>query len=133
MNLPERVHAVDVKYPCMVVATADKKFYVFNLDSPQKPFRVRLAAAVARMLARQGSAHGERFSRAPLLRAHPRYSPRHLLLCARGRTLQEMTFKTPMKLQTRCIKLFSNKQMFAIGSIEGRVALRCVDEAMDNA
>lgn len=45
LNLPERVHAVDVKYPCMVVATADKKFYVFNLDSPQKPFRVRRAAS----------------------------------------------------------------------------------------
>lgn len=83
-TLPERVHSCDVKYPVMVVATADKKFYVFNLDSPQKPFR-------------------------------------------------EMQFKAPMKLQTRCVKVFSNKQMFAVGSIEGRVAVRCIDEAMDNA
>ena len=37
-----------------------------------------------------------------------------------------------MKLQTRCVKIFQNKQMFAAGSIEGRCAIRCVDEAMDN-
>ena len=40
-TLPERVYSVDVKYPVMVVATADKKFWVFNLENPQKPFRVR--------------------------------------------------------------------------------------------
>jgi len=132
LNLPERVHAVDVKYPCMVVATADKKFYVFNLDSPQKPFRVRRAASpllrlcgapLSRVLCsaatHASSPHG----------AHPPPHPPHV--CAPS--VQEMTFKTPMKMQTRCVKLFNNKQMFAIGSIEGRVALRCVDEAMDNA
>ena len=44
-----------------------------------------------------------------------------------------MTYKTPMKMQARCVKLFANRQMFAVGSIEGRVQVRCVDEAMDNA
>lgn len=43
-----------------------------------------------------------------------------------------MQFKPPMKLQTRCVRIFNNKQMFAVGSIEGRVAVRCIDEAMDN-
>jgi len=44
-----------------------------------------------------------------------------------------MAFKAPMKLQTRCVKLFQSKEMFAVGSIEGRVAIRCVDEAKDSA
>ena len=44
-----------------------------------------------------------------------------------------MAFKAPMKLQTRCLKVFHDQQMFAVGSIEGRVAVRCIDEAMDNA
>ncbi len=37
---PERVYAMDAKYPLMVVACADKKIYLFNLDNPQRPFRV---------------------------------------------------------------------------------------------
>lgn len=84
LPMPERVYSVDVKYPVMVVACADKQFYVFNLDAPHKPFR-------------------------------------------------EMAYKAPMKMQTRVVRLFNDKQMFAAGSIEGRVSVRCIDEAMDNA
>lgn len=56
LNLPERVQAMDVKYPVMVVATADKKFYVFNLDNPQTPFRVRGRWAGARVASSRASA-----------------------------------------------------------------------------
>lgn len=44
-----------------------------------------------------------------------------------------MPYKAPMKLQTRTLKLFANKQVFAVGLIEGRVGMRCIDETMDNA
>lgn len=38
---PERVVAVDVKYPLLIAATADKKITIFHLDNPSKPYRVR--------------------------------------------------------------------------------------------
>lgn len=34
-QLPDRCHAMDVKYPLMVVATADKNIVIFNLQNPQ--------------------------------------------------------------------------------------------------
>jgi hypothetical protein len=44
--------------------------------------------------------------------------------------MQELV--TPLKLQTRVVKAFHSKKFFAVGSIEGRCAIRAVDEAMDN-
>eukprot|EP01097_Dermamoeba_algensis_P007694 TRINITY_DN490_c0_g1_i1.p1 TRINITY_DN490_c0_g1~~TRINITY_DN490_c0_g1_i1.p1 ORF type:complete len:352 (-),score=56.20 TRINITY_DN490_c0_g1_i1:176-1231(-) len=41
-------------------------------------------------------------------------------------------FPSPLKLQTRCIALFADKTGFALGSIEGRVAIHHVEEK-DNA
>jgi len=38
-TLPERVFAMDVKEELMVVACADKKVYIFQLDGSVKPFR----------------------------------------------------------------------------------------------
>ena len=40
VTLPERVVAMDVKHPLMVVVTADNKIHVFNLANPQTPVRV---------------------------------------------------------------------------------------------
>ena len=37
------MHAVDVKYPLLIAATADKKITIFHLDNPSKPYRVRIA------------------------------------------------------------------------------------------
>lgn len=79
--MPERIISMDVKYPLMVVGTADKKIYIFHLDQPQRPLRELV---------------------------------------------------TPLKLQTRVVKAFHSKKFFAVGSIEGRCAIRAVDEAMDN-
>jgi mRNA export factor len=39
--LSQRIISMDVKYPLMVVGTADKKIYIFHLDQPQRPLRVR--------------------------------------------------------------------------------------------
>lgn len=127
LAMPDRVYSVDVKYPVMVVATADKKFYVFNLDQPQKPFRVRA----------EGANGGTGRPALRLALTHPTHRVDCLTHHAPLQSLlsppQEMTYKAPMKLQTRVVKLFHSRQMFAVGSIEGRVALRCIDEAMDNA
>lgn len=128
LNLPERVQAMDVKYPVMVVATADKKFYVFNLDNPQTPFRVRSGLGCGRACARCLLHMSSAADRHLIARSSTSTTPTLLPLRA-----QEMTYKTPMKMQARCVKLFANRQMFAVGSIEGRVQVRCVDEAMDNA
>jgi hypothetical protein len=40
-TFPERVYSMDVKYPLLIVATADKKITIFHLDNPTKPYRVR--------------------------------------------------------------------------------------------
>mmetsp|Transcript_36952 Transcript_36952/g.59531 ORF Transcript_36952/g.59531 Transcript_36952/m.59531 type:complete len:339 (-) Transcript_36952:58-1074(-) len=39
VTLSERVYAMDVKYPAMVVACADKQIYVFDLNKPTEPMR----------------------------------------------------------------------------------------------
>jgi mRNA export factor len=39
-----------------------------------------------------------------------------------------MTFKSPLDYQTRCISIFENNQGFALGSIEGRVAVEYYSE-----
>lgn len=38
-NLPERCYALDVKHPLLVVGTADRQLLVFNLQSPQQPYK----------------------------------------------------------------------------------------------
>lgn len=38
-TLPERVYAMDVNYPLMVVGTADRHIVVYNLNSPQTPYK----------------------------------------------------------------------------------------------
>jgi mRNA export factor len=39
VQLPERVYAMDVKYPLMVVGTANRQVLVYNLTSPQQPYK----------------------------------------------------------------------------------------------
>eukprot|EP00919_Chromeraceae_sp_WS-2016_P081540 GHVR01192560.1.p1 GENE.GHVR01192560.1~~GHVR01192560.1.p1 ORF type:complete len:412 (-),score=85.46 GHVR01192560.1:124-1359(-) len=36
VQLSERVYAMDVKYPVMIVGTADRQVYIFNLQQPHK-------------------------------------------------------------------------------------------------
>lgn len=37
--LSERLYALDVKHPLLVAGTADRQLYVFNLQSPQQPYK----------------------------------------------------------------------------------------------
>ncbi|OQR95758.1 WD domain-containing protein [Thraustotheca clavata] len=77
VQLSDRVYALDVSYPLMVVATADKMIHCFDLTKPSQIFTA---------------------------------------------------VKSNLKLQTRCIAAFPDASGFAIGSIEGRVAIQHVDE-----
>eukprot|EP01111_Echinosteliopsis_oligospora_P009871 TRINITY_DN2976_c0_g1_i2.p1 TRINITY_DN2976_c0_g1~~TRINITY_DN2976_c0_g1_i2.p1 ORF type:complete len:346 (-),score=98.43 TRINITY_DN2976_c0_g1_i2:218-1255(-) len=79
VNLPERAYAMDIQYPLAVVATAEKQILIFNLNSPQAPYK---------------------------------------------------TIPTPLKHQTRVVSCFPSKTGFAVGSIEGRVALQHVDDSL---
>jgi mRNA export factor len=40
---------------------------------------------------------------------------------------------SPLKFQTRCVRVFHDQRFFAVTSIEGRCAIRCVNEADDKA
>lgn len=46
-------------------------------------------------------------------------------------TVPYRTMESPLKLQTRTVKIFYDLATFAIGSIEGRVAIRCIDGRLD--
>lgn len=43
------------------------------------------------------------------------------------------SMESPLRFQTRCVRVFHDKKFFGIGSIEGRCAIRCLDEGMDKA
>jgi len=75
--LPERVYAMDVKYPLAVVGTAERHVLIYDLRKHQTPFR---------------------------------------------------TFASPLKMQTRCLATFVTGGGFAIGSIEGRIAIQHIEE-----
>ena len=38
-QLPERVYAMDVKHPLLVVGTADRNITVFNMSNPSQPYK----------------------------------------------------------------------------------------------
>lgn len=76
VSIGERAYAMDIRYPLMVVATADRKVQVFDLRNP--------------------------------MQIHD-------------------TMQSNLKMQTRSIACFPDASGFAIGSIEGRVAIQHVD------
>jgi mRNA export factor len=39
VQLPERVYALDVKHPLLVVGCADRHIWVYNLSTPDKPYK----------------------------------------------------------------------------------------------
>jgi len=82
--LPERCYSMDLKYPAFVVATAERKFLIYNLENPTVVFK--------------------------LLDENSKPSP------------------APLKYQTRVVSCFTVGDGFAIGSIEGRVAIQYLQE-----
>lgn len=75
--LPERVYCMDVNYPLMVVATAERHVVIYDLKKPQQPYK---------------------------------------------------TFMSPLKYMSRSLACFPDRTGFALGSIEGRVAIHHVEE-----
>ncbi|KAM9978869.1 hypothetical protein ACTFIY_012602 [Dictyostelium cf. discoideum] len=78
LELTERIYAMDMLYPLLAVATADRKIYIYDLKNPQSPYK---------------------------------------------------TVESLLKYQTRCISCFPDKSGFALGSIEGRVAIQSLDDS----
>lgn len=81
LQLPERCYSMDVKYPLLVCACAEKSIVVFNLQTIQ---------------------HNQSAFK---------------------------TVQSALRLQTRVISCFPDKTGYAIGSIEGRVSVACVDDS----
>eukprot|EP01132_Coremiostelium_polycephalum_P003865 gene3865-4817_t len=80
VELSDRIYAMDVLHPLLVVGTADRQVYIYNLEKPQVEFK---------------------------------------------------KMESPLKYQTRCISCFPDKTGFALGSIEGRVAIQSLDDKQD--
>lgn len=80
VQLPERAYCMDVAYPMLVVATAERKVQIYELRSgPSKPYQ---------------------------------------------------TMDSMLKFQSRSLACFPDKSGFALGSIEGRVAIMHVEANM---
>eukprot|EP01095_Lingulamoeba_sp_RSL-Kostka_P011292 TRINITY_DN4257_c0_g1_i1.p1 TRINITY_DN4257_c0_g1~~TRINITY_DN4257_c0_g1_i1.p1 ORF type:complete len:352 (+),score=112.35 TRINITY_DN4257_c0_g1_i1:95-1150(+) len=80
-NVPDKVYSMDVRHPVLAVATAKKKIEIYDLVSPDKPFRQS---------------------------------------------------NSSLKHQSRCIAIFPDQSGYALGSIEGRVAINhIVDNLRD--
>ncbi|CEL98498.1 unnamed protein product [Vitrella brassicaformis CCMP3155] len=81
LQLPERCYAMDLKYPVLVVGTADLHVLIYNLQNIQQ-------------------------TGAPV-----------------------KTVTSNLKMQTRCVSIFTDKTGWATGSVEGRVYIAYIDES----
>lgn len=77
LTMPERVYTMDVRFPLMVVGTAERHIHVYDVRKPQRPYK-------------------------------------------------EM--QSLLKMQTRTVATFLDMSGFAVGSIEGRVAIQHIDD-----
>ena len=95
VQLPERCYSMDVQYPLMVVGTAERHIQIFNLTNPTSAYKVSV------LLIKSG-------------------------LFAEHICIAIQTIVSPLKWQTRVVSCFTSSQTsgFAIGSIEGRVAIQ---------
>jgi len=84
IGLPERVYSMDVKYPLMVVACADRHILVYDLSK------------------------------------------------IRQNSQPYKTGQTSLKMQTRCVSCFPDKQGYAVASIEGRCSIVHIEDAQKN-
>ncbi|CAE6461433.1 unnamed protein product [Rhizoctonia solani] len=99
VDLPDRCYTMDVTYPLLVVGTAERHIQMFNLNNPTTAYRVsKFSTGV--------------FSLVQI--THELWWPQ--------------TMVSPLKWQTRVISCFTTANGFAVGSIEGRVAIQYVDE-----
>ncbi|KAM0746714.1 WD40 repeat-like protein [Meredithblackwellia eburnea MCA 4105] len=77
VQLPERVFSLDVKWPLMVVGTADRNILFFDLNNPTTPFKIIMS---------------------------------------------------PLRWQTRTVSCFPDASGYALGTVEGRVAIQYFEE-----
>jgi mRNA export factor len=107
LELKMKVYAMDVNFPMMVVSTAETQ--VFNQNGQQQP------------------------------QEHPVLHVYDITMQQGQPTLIHPPLDSTLKHQTRCVAIFNNKQMngavvnnnrfgFAVGSVEGRVVIKDMDE-----
>jgi mRNA export factor len=88
---------MDVQYPLMAVGTAERHIQIFNLTNPTAAYKVSFL-----------------------------YAGQSLQLVTNTYRLYLQTIVSPLKWQTRVVSCFTSSQNsgFAVGSIEGRVAIQ---------
>lgn len=104
LQLNQKVYAMDVSYPLMVVSTAEVSGQAVQQPGVQP---VQTAAQAA---------------------GHPLV---HLYSLAQGapQLFNNQPIQSTLKHQTRCVALFNNqRQGFAVGSVEGRVEIKDINE-----
>jgi mRNA export factor len=100
--MEHKVYAMDCKFPFLAVATSDRTVSIYNLAGQVAPFKV---TSTGHMSYRCGQA----YSRI-------------------GLSLVQQSIQSQIKsYQTRCIAMFPDKSGFALGNIEGRVAIHYID------
>jgi len=100
VQMPERVYCMDVLFPLAVVATAERKVLIYNLNNPKVEYKVS----------------------SPSLPPPCKSSLNHSLF-------PTQKLDSPLKYQSRSLACFPDKKGFALGSIEGRVAIHHVENA----
>jgi hypothetical protein len=123
---------MDVKYPLLIVATADKKISIFHLDNPTKPYRV-CSSARGRTAARPQYSATEVSPPASQSSSCPPCAALSLATSPDAPVSRLQVLQSPLKLNTRFVRAFHNRQTFAVGSAEGRIGVRYVEESMDTA
>ena len=90
LQLPERAYCMDIRYPLMVVATADRKIIVVNLNNPQQiyntiqsPLKFQ-SRCIAAFPDQQGFCRAARWNAPPALAEHRGPSARRGLPEARA-------------------------------------------------
>ncbi|KAL9325026.1 hypothetical protein ACSQ67_005671 [Phaseolus vulgaris] len=107
-QLSDRCYAITVKYPLMVVGTADRNLIVFNLQNPQEmKFQHEILLLLSNLC---------NMSSSDKLHCMTEYK----------------RIVSPLKYQTRCVAAFPDQQGFLVGSIEGRVGVHHLDDAQQS-
>ena len=108
---------MDVMYPMAVVGTAARGLYIYTLEGSPSEYRVSCPCE-------------ECLSSPSLL---PPLPPPHLSICLYTCMYEVQKLDSPLKYQHRCVSIFKEKQGyptgFALGSIEGRVAIHYANPA----
>ena len=140
LQLPERCYCMDVMYPMAVVGTASRGLVVYTLENSPSEFKVR--GSYWSWLHHSRPTVLTQVMLGSILACgvwHRSLACVHALTTAElGGAVRDANFvcseqkiDSPLKYQHRCVSIFKDKQNqptgFALGSIEGRVAIHYIN------